>query len=113
MQSDIVSSSSASSLESSSMMVPRSSAARSSPSTQSSRCDRAAPWRGAGGPLPPAAAKLSSAPETVEAQPELHFVADVGDAELHPEIRALERARGVASALIALPLRAGIRTALP
>src|SRR4029077_18436177 len=56
---------------------------------------------------------FASAPESVEAHPELDLVTNAGDAELHPEVRALERAGGVASALVALALRAGIRTALP
>src|SRR4029077_20551548 len=56
---------------------------------------------------------FASAPESVEAHPELDLVTNIGDAELHPEVRALERAGGVAPALVALALRAGIRTALP
>ena len=53
-------------------------------------------------------------PETVEAHPELHFIADRGrQSELHAEVRALEGAAGISAALIALALRAGVGPATP
>lgn len=54
------------------------------------------------------------APEPVETHPQLDFVANRGgEAEFHAELRALERASGVAAALIALSGRPRIRSASP
>src|SRR5438046_9075166 len=51
--------------------------------------------------------------EGLDRQPEVHFVADGRDAELHPELGALEAAGGIAAAHVALARGARVQLAFP
>src|SRR5437762_12827332 len=51
--------------------------------------------------------------EGLDRQPAVHFVADGRDAELHPELGALEAAGGIAAAHGALARAARVRQAFP